>query len=246
MWPLQIPSLLCAPVSASVQWDFSELGSIWDGASTGRALGDAPSLSSPTTTLTPRRALWGITATGHYCHFMEEAVVEGAQQTLVSCTNRRMLAETGCADDLTQGGRRSPALGACLSRPGFLRPRRLRPLHSPRPRAGCGAEGRGGAGRGQMKGAASAAQKSAAGRERRGGLIGHSGRPGGRALDAAAAAPAPGGGPGRSHARPGPGAFSGRRSRAGLRRGGRAVIRVIARLPAGGSPGPRRATRDPS
>lgn len=111
---------------------------------------------------------------------------------------------------------------------------------------GVGRGGRG-AGRWQMKGAASAARKFAPGRAA--GLAYRRPRPlrGGRAPDATAAAtaPAPGGGPGRSHARPGPGAFSGRRGRARLRRGGRAVIRVIARLPAGCSSGPRCAALAP-
>lgn len=64
-------------------------------------------------------------------------------------------------------------------------------------------------------------------------------RPPGRAPNAAAAAAAArGGGHGGSHARPGPGAFSARRGSARHRRGGRAVIRVIARLPARASSGP--------
>lgn len=53
-----------------------------------------------------------------------------------------------------------------------------------------------------------------------------------------AAAAARGGGHDGSHARPGPGAFSARRGRTRHRRGGRAVIRVIARLPAHSSSGP--------
>lgn len=168
----------------------------------------------------------------------------GAPQTSVSCTGEGMRAGRGCAHRAER-------------RVGSWAPPRERG-----PPASCGQGGSGprappargwgvgrgarGAGRWQMKGAASAAQKFAPGRVA--GLAYRRPRalPGGRAPDAtAAAAPAPGGGPGRSHALPGPGAFSGRRGRARLRRGGRAVIRVIARLPAGGSSGPRCAALAP-
>lgn len=103
----------------------------------------------------------------------------------------------------------------------------------------CGDAGTGlGARRSPWEGAVSApsaAQEFAAGGRQAGRAAP---RAAGRAPDAAAAA-APGGGHGGSHARPGPGAFSGRRGRARHCGGGRAVIRVIARLPARGSSGPQ-------
>ena len=73
------------------------------------------------------------------------------------------------------------------------------------------------------------------------GLIGHRGLPGGRAPHAAAAAPAKG--MEVPTLGSGLGAFSGPLSRARHRRGGRAVIRVIARLPNRGCSGPQAAGR---